>query len=106
MAQQSNIKLITANFQNAKVEPFVIELELQTAFHFYYDAPKFDSLRVTLNVTDKPLETVLDLAFANKDFHYTIIRQEVFLTKGRTLKPHLIDGYFNMAPPGVSSEPN
>lgn len=100
-AQQGNTKLITANFQNAKIESFVSELETQTGYHFYYDPAKFDSLRVTLNVTGKPFEAVLDLAFANKDFHYTIIKQDVFLTKGRALKPHLVDGYFKQAPAGV-----
>ena len=78
----------------------------QTGLHFYYDPAKFDSLRVTLNVNDKPIETVLDLAFANKDFHYTVIKQDVFLTKGRTLKPHLVDGYFNPAPAGAPPKPN
>src|SRR5580658_2318021 len=83
IAQQSTIKLISVNFQNATVEQFVTELESKTGYAFYYHAVKFDSLRVTLSVTDKPLETVLDLAFSHKDFHYTIIQQQVFLTKGR-----------------------
>ena len=98
IAQQSNIKLISVNFQNANAEQFVSDLESKTGFNFFYDPIKFDSLRVTLNVTDKPLETVLDMAFGNNDFHYAIIHQQVFLTKGRILQPHLAAGFFNSAP--------
>ncbi len=103
-AQQGNVKLISVDFQKAKVEPFVSELEAKTGFYFYYDPAKFDSLRVTLTVTDKPLETVLDMAFGDKDYHYTIIRQQVFLTKGRPLKPHLIAGFFGQSPEDVKSK--
>ncbi|HEY5327235.1 MAG TPA: STN domain-containing protein, partial [Mucilaginibacter sp.] len=98
IAQQNNIKQISVNFQNANAEQFVSELESKTGFNFFYDPIKFDSLRVTLNVTDKPLETVLDMAFGNNDFHYAIIHQQVFLTKGRILQPHLAAGFFNSAP--------
>jgi len=101
-AQVTRTKQIDANYQNATIEQFVSDLELKTACHFYYDPILFDSLRVTLNVTNKPLETILDLAFSNKDFHYTILGQQVFLTKGRILRPHLIQGFFNGTSPGTA----
>jgi carboxypeptidase-like protein len=97
IAQQSNVKLISVSFQNANAEQFATELGSKTGFDFYYDPVKFDSLRVTLNVTDKPLGTILDMAFNGKDFRYTIIGQQVFFTKGRALNSHLAAGYFNPA---------
>lgn len=97
-AQDGNKKMISANFQQAKIEPFVSELESKTDYHFYYNPAQFDSLKVTLQVTDKPLETVLDMAFNNTDFHYAIIQQKVFLTKGRELKTGLAAGFFNAQP--------
>ncbi len=98
-AQEGNKKLISVNFQQAKIEQFVSELESKTGYHFYYNPPQFDSLKVTLQVTDKPLESVLDLAFHNTGFHYTITaQQQVFLTKGREVKTELAEGFFNAQP--------
>jgi hypothetical protein len=97
-AQNANKKMISANFQQAKIEQFVSELESKTDYHFYYNPAQFDSLKVTLQVTDKALETVLDMAFNNTDFHYAIIQQKVFLTKGREIKTGLAAGFFNAQP--------
>jgi hypothetical protein len=93
-AQQTNIRLISGNFQKATIAQFINELESKSSYHFYYDPIQFDSLRVTLQVNDKPLETILDMAFKNTDFHYAITpQQQVFLTKGRQIKTELAPGY-------------
>jgi outer membrane receptor protein involved in Fe transport len=97
-AQAQDTKSISCSFDKATIEQFVVGLESKTSYHFYYDATQFDSLKVTLNVTDKPLTTVLDMAFTGKDFHYTIIRNKVFLTKGRVLRPEAVPGYFGITP--------
>ena len=98
LAQQNDMKLISCSFDKATIEQFVVGLESKTGYHFYYDAVQFDSLKVTLNVTEKPLTAVLDMAFPNKDFHYTIIKNKVFLTKGRILRPEAVPGYFGITP--------
>jgi hypothetical protein len=93
-AQQNNTKLFSVNFQQATIEQFVNEIESKSSYHFFYDHMQFDSLRVTLQVTDKPLETILDLAFKKTAFVYAINRQQqVFLTKGRQIKTELAMGY-------------
>ena len=92
VAQQAT-KLISANFQQATVGQFVNELESKSNFHFYYDQKPFDSLRVTLQVDAKPLETILDLVFKNTDFHYAITDNKVFLTRGRQIKTELAAGF-------------
>jgi hypothetical protein len=92
-AQQSN-KLISVNFQQATITQFVDGLESKSGVHFFYDPVQFDSLRVTLQVNDKPLETILDMAFSNTDFHYAVTSQgQVFLTKGRQIKTELAAGF-------------
>jgi hypothetical protein len=94
-AQQSNIKLISCDFQQASILQFVNDLESKSDYHFYYDQAQFDSLKVTLQVNAKPIETVLDMAFKNTDFHYAITsRHQVFLTKGRQIKTDLAPGFF------------
>jgi len=92
-AQQNNTKLISVNFQKVTIGQFVNELESKSGYHFYYDPIPFDSLKITLQVDEKPLETILDMAFKSTDFHYAIVQQEVFLTKGRQIKTELASGF-------------
>jgi hypothetical protein len=97
-AQQSNIKLISVNFQQATAAQFVNELESKSSYHFYYDPVSFDSLKVTLQVNDKSVETILDMAFKNTDYHYAITQQQqVFLTRGRQIKTELAPGFLQAA---------
>ncbi len=100
-AQQS--KLISVNFQQATIAQIVNDLESKTSYHFYYDQASFDSLKVTLQVNDKPLESILDLVFKNTDFHYAITQQQqVFLTKGRQIITELAPGFLTTATANVS----
>jgi hypothetical protein len=105
-AQQNNTKLISGSFQKATISQFVSELESKSSYHFYYDATQFDSLRVTLEVTDKPIETILDMAFKNTDFHYAITpQQQVFLTKGRQIKTELAAGFLGASALNAQNKP-
>ncbi len=94
-AQDIDKKTISVNFQQASIEQFVTDLEAKTGLHFYYNPPQFDSLKVTVQATEKPLDMVLGMAFRNTDFHYAITSQAVFLTKGRQLNTSLAPGFFN-----------
>lgn len=93
-AQQSSVKLISVNFQQATIAQFVNDIESKSNYHFYFDPVSFDSLKVTLQVNDKPLKSILDAVFKNTDFHYAITnQQQVFLTKGRQIKTDLAPGF-------------
>ncbi len=93
-AQQVNNKLLSVNTQKATIAQFINDIESNSNYHFYYDPLQLDSLRITLQVSDKPLETILDLAFSNTDFHYAITSQmQVFVTKGRQIKTELAPGF-------------
>ncbi|MDB5023154.1 MAG: TonB-dependent receptor, partial [Mucilaginibacter sp.] len=102
-AQYGDKKLISVNFQQAKIEQFVTELESKTGYHFYYNPAQLDSLKVTLQATDKSLETVLYMAFNKTDFHFAISGQQVFLTKGREIRTELTAGFFNVQPAGTNA---
>ena len=54
-AQDGDKKLISVDFHQAKIEQFVSDLESKTGYHFYYDPAQFDSLKVTLQATDRTL---------------------------------------------------
>jgi len=105
LAQVAGSRLITVDFQQAKIEQVVTDLESKTGYKFYYDPALFDSLRVTLQVSQQPIDRVLDLAFKNTRFQYAITdQQEVLLTRGRAVQTALADGYFGKkAKPGQAA---
>ncbi|HEY4323006.1 MAG TPA: TonB-dependent receptor [Mucilaginibacter sp.] len=103
-SQEKVANKITVKFEQANIEQFVNALKLKTGYRFFYDPVQFDSLKVTLDVTDKPLENVLEIAFNHTNFHYAIIHQQVFLTKGRVLRPALVSGFFYNTPGGVAAK--
>lgn len=92
--QNNNTPLFTVNFQQANIKQVIAEIESKSNYHFYYDAAQFDSLKVTVQVTDKPLRAILDIAFNKTDFHYAITAQgQVFLSKGKQIKVELAPGF-------------
>jgi hypothetical protein len=96
-AQNNTVKTFSVNFQKAKVEEFVGELEAKSGYHFYVDTAQFDSLKVTLQANDLSLERILNMAFANTVYRYSIVPSQmtVFLTRGRQINSMLVAGYSN-----------
>ncbi|WP_419801384.1 TonB-dependent receptor [Mucilaginibacter sp.] len=95
LAQKPNAT-ISVNFRDAKVEQFAADLEAKSGYRFYYDPAQLDSLKVTLQVDNQPLKTILELAFQNTDFHFAITQNhEILLTKGRTIQTGLANGFLN-----------
>jgi len=98
-------KLISVDYQQAGIEQVVADLESKTGYHFYYDPKVFDSLKMTLQVSQQPLERVLELAFQNTSFHYAITaQQEVLLTKGAVVETSLADGFFGHKTKPITTE--
>ena len=107
-AQNNPAKTISVNFQKTKVEQFVDELEAKSGYHFYVDTAQFDSLKVTLQANDQPLERILNMAFANTVYRYNIVPSQmaVFLTRGRQINSVLVAGYANAGQPGSQQGAN
>src|SRR6185295_19202487 len=77
------------------IEQFAREIETQTGFHLYYISSQFDSVKINVSVKEQPLKKVLELAFANTSFHFSIDqRKNVFLIKDKTITPGLPVGFF------------
>jgi len=94
-AQEKTDTLVTGEFDEMKIEQFVRELESQTGFHFYYISTQFDSLKINLSAKAQPLRKVLELAFVNTNFHFSIDQHKnVFLIKDKTINPELPIGFF------------
>src|SRR5665213_887279 len=84
-AQQAGNNLVTGNFNEVTFPEFFQKIEKQTLFHFYYDPAQFDTITITINVSNAHLPSVLDKVFSNTDWHYIIDNEnQVFITKGFT----------------------
>ncbi len=91
---QDNGKTIGVSYQQAGIVQVVSDLESKTGYHFFYNPAQFDSLKVTLQATDRTLAAVLNLAFKGTDFNFTIKDKFVFLIKGRQIAANLPPGFF------------
>ncbi len=97
-AQNERDNLITGDFKDATFDEFAKKVEAQTSFHFYYTAYQFDSLSITISVTNAHLPSVLDRIFANTDWKYTVDKNNnIFITKGFIIAAELPYGFFNGA---------
>jgi hypothetical protein len=96
-AQQKALPKVTVTVQDANINTFIQELEKQTNLYFYYDKVQFDSLRINVSAKDATLDKVLDQAFSNTDFRYTIVTAEayVLLTKGVRISAELPGDFFS-----------
>jgi len=100
IAQNDSLKLVTVNADSATMEEFILTLEKQTDFHFYYDPSFFDSLAITINVEKKPLIEVLEQVFANTDFEFSFTDEYAFITKGKRINMDFPPEAFTVLAPG------
>jgi hypothetical protein len=89
-------KLISMKLDSSRFNDFVSQVETQTGYYFYYDAVRFDSLTLDLNVKDLPIKEVLDQVFRGSDFSYAIDAQKrIYITEGKAIITRLQPRLFN-----------
>ncbi|WP_295673026.1 TonB-dependent receptor [uncultured Mucilaginibacter sp.] len=95
-AQQAVGRLIDVDFKQAGIKNIVTVLKTKTGFNFYYDPAQFDSLKVTIIITQKTLSKVLDEVFEGSRCHYVITEdQDVILTRNWQINTDLAAGFFS-----------
>ena len=95
LAQQTKMPVVTGDFKNITAEQFLLQLEKQTEFHFYFDTSQLNSVMVNISVSDQALPDVLKLAFANTAIGFSYDTQDnVFLSKGQVVQTELPTGFF------------
>jgi hypothetical protein len=96
LAQTVAVKKITMRLDSARFNEFVKQIESQTDYYFYYDATRFDSLTLDLNVTDLTVREVLDQVFRGSEFEYAIDDEKrIYVTQGQRIITQLQPGLFN-----------
>ena len=95
-AQNEPEKKITMRLDSAKFYEFIKQAESQTGYYFYYDATRFDSLSLDLNVNNLSIREVLDQVFRGSDFAYAIDdKKRIYITEGQKIITQLQPGLFN-----------
>ncbi|MEO6949636.1 MAG: carboxypeptidase-like regulatory domain-containing protein [Ginsengibacter sp.] len=92
-AQDKN--LISGNFVESTFDDFAEKIESQTEYTFYYDRKLFDSFRITIQVKDVFLPSLLNKVFEKTQFEFSIDKKNnVFITQGKPLALNLPSGFF------------
>ncbi len=87
---------LSMHLEKATVEQFVHELEIKSAYHFYFDVQKWDSLRISVSVTNSSLSNLLDQALEHTSLKYAITSDgRVFLTSGVAIQTSLPTNFFD-----------
>ncbi|MBG9377747.1 TonB-dependent receptor [Panacibacter sp. DH6] len=94
-AQQTGGPVISGDFKGLTIDTFLITIEKQSGYKFYYDTAWFDSTRISLSVKNEPLQAVLTAAFKDIGLVYTIDHDKnVFVSKGITVQTDLPESFF------------
>ena len=102
-AQTEPEKKITMRLDSARFYEFVKQVESQTGYYFYYDATRFDSLALDLNVNNLSIREVLDQVFKGSEFEYAIDKQRrIYITQGQKIITQLQPGLFEPESSGES----
>ncbi|MFT2007997.1 TonB-dependent receptor [Pontibacter sp. 13R65] len=106
LAQSGEPKAVSGTFTNLTFAEFVQKVEASTRYQFFYQPDLLDSLTITVQATDKPLDTVLRQVFQNSEFKFAIdAQQNVYITKGRQIELNLPAGFFEIQPENVEQQP-
>ncbi|TKK66908.1 TonB-dependent receptor [Ilyomonas limi] len=95
ISQQADSPLVSGDFKNVPVDSFLVQLEQQTHYHFYFDTAQLGAVKINITAASQPLKTVLDKAFANTNIYYAFHKNNVFITKGLQVQTTLPQGFFS-----------
>ena len=94
-ASAQQMRRITVSLSSAPFESFIQTVEEQTDLRFFYNSTWTDTLRVTMNASSLPLNTVLEQVFSGTSLHYSIYGDAVFITPERQILTELPTDFFN-----------
>lgn len=95
LAQEAGMPVVSGEFKNITAEQFLLQLEKQTDFHFYYDTSQLNSVIVNISVNKQPLLQVLKLALIHTGIGFAKDAQNnIFISKGQVVQTDLPEGFF------------
>lgn len=94
-SQQTNLPVISGDFKDVAVDSFLMQLQSQTHYRFFYDTAQLGPVRINLSVTNQSLKQVLEKAFEHTGVYYAIDEHKnVFISKGLAVQTKLPEGFF------------
>ena len=84
-AQNANARL-SLTLRNATLKEFVKRIENSTGYSFIYSEEITIKHKINLQVKDKPLREILDLAFKNEQISYQFTGRHILLQKKKESK--------------------
>jgi hypothetical protein len=84
---------VTGDFQNTSFRSVVSAIEKQTGAHVYYNPLWTDSLVINYNANQKTPGQILEAVLTETGLHVTIVSQNIYITKDRTLLTTLPAGF-------------
>ena len=94
LSQQKEPVVLSIAVSDADIDRFANELISKTGYNFYYDVTLFDSLKINVAARNERLEKILEQAFYNTGFSFSIDQRNVFITKGTPIRTELPGGFF------------
>jgi hypothetical protein len=89
-------KTISGEFSNQPFSNLVTALEQMTDYKFFFYSDQTDSLIVTISFSNKTVSEVLDEAFRNSDFRYSIdVNKYVYITLREPILTELPSNFFS-----------
>src|SRR5687767_14181533 len=89
LSQQKEAVVLSVAVSDADIDRFTNELTSKTGYNFYYDVRMFDSLRINVAARNERLEKILEQAFHNTGFSFSIDQRNVFITRGKPIRTAL-----------------
>lgn len=81
---------IDINVNNLNLEDFAKKIELASSYKLFFDPKISDSLTITIDVSNKTIPEILDIAFNNSKFKYAIDHyRNVFITENYAIQVQL-----------------
>ncbi|MEO8766300.1 MAG: TonB-dependent receptor [Ginsengibacter sp.] len=94
LAQEPAMPVVSGEFKNMSAETFLLQMESQTGFHFYFDTSQLHGITVDISVTRQSLPNVLELAFANTGVGFAFdAPDKIFISKGQLVQTQLPKGF-------------
>ncbi len=95
-------KPLSGDFKNLRFDEFVIQIEKNTDYHFYYNPAWTDSLTVNLSVIRKTVPDILDEIFQSTDLRYAVDKNHViYISLGQSLMTDLPFDFFGEGEQGT-----
>lgn len=94
---QSSGDRFTGTISDGDLDDLVEWVESESDYRFFFDSSQFDSLSVNISAQNLPIQQVLQIAFENSEFHFSIgNNKHIIITKGIKIVSSLPYGFFDV----------